>query len=102
MEREQRKFHRRKLQYPARIDCGDGSPARPCLLDDISASGARVTMETTKGIPDRLLLLLASNPGALRGCDVVWRDDKQLGLKFVNAPKRTRPRTRNKRAFDFV
>jgi PilZ domain-containing protein len=86
VDREKRKDHRQPLKYPAKIDIGDGSPHLPCLLIDVSASGARVTVEDPGKIPGRFPLLLAAEHGTQRRCKVMWRDDNQLGLVFIKPP----------------
>lgn len=87
MDGEKRKDHRQSLKYPAKIDLGDSSPHIPCLLADVSASGARIILEsTTNHIPDQFQLLLAAEHGALRRCKVVWREENQIGLAFLKFP----------------
>lgn len=86
MDGEKRRDHRQSLKYPTKIDVGDGTPVRPCILTDVSASGARVTVESPDEIPDRFSLMLAAEHGALRRCKVVWRENNQLGLAFMKFP----------------
>jgi len=40
MAGEKRSSRRKSLKYPARIDAGDGSPLRDCVLSDVSETGA--------------------------------------------------------------
>lgn len=52
-----------------------------CIVHDISAAGARLTMASTRSIPDTFDL---SFDGArtLRPCRVVWRTAGEIGLQF--------------------
>lgn len=86
MNGEKRRDHRQTLKYPAKIDLGDSSPPLPCLLSDVSASGARVMVENPDKIPDRFNLLLAADHGSHRRCKVMWRNENQLGLAFIKPP----------------
>lgn len=94
MNGEKRKNQRQSLKYLARIDMGDGSPPRPCVLTDVSVSGARVMVEKPHEISDQFSLLIAPEHGTMRLCKVAWREDKQIGLQFLKLemPKNTRPR----------
>ena len=98
MSNEQRKDYRKPLSYPARIDRRNGSLPLPCLIRDVSASGAKVLVETADDIPDHFLLLLAKKNGALRDCRVVWRQGKQLGVEFLK-PRMPKPAPRPRNSF---
>ena len=62
------------------------APQVACVLSDVSASGARMTVEFPDKIPDRFSLLLAPEHMALRHCKVVWREAHQIGVEFLKAP----------------
>jgi PilZ domain len=95
MDGEKRKDHRQPLKYPAKIDLGDDSPHIQCLLTDVSASGARVIVESPDKIPERFTLLLAAEHGTQRRCKVKWREENQLGLVFIKPPvEKSGPRAR--------
>ena len=87
---EKRKHHRQSLKYPAKIDIGGGTHV-PCILADISASGARVIVDAPDKIPERFTLLLAAEHGTQRRCKVMWREKNQLGLAFIKLPVAPRP-----------
>jgi hypothetical protein len=91
MPGEKRRSHRRPLKYPARIDVGDGSPLRDCVLSDVSESGARVIVNKPEDVPEQFILLVGTLGAAPRQCRVVWRDGTELGLEFRKAPKRNQP-----------
>lgn len=92
MSSDKRRDDRKALRYPAQLDIGDGSPPRNCLISNVSASGARVSIDRADQIPDRLDLLFAPEHGARRRCIVVWRGRNALGLEFAKkAVASTRP-----------
>ncbi len=82
MNGEKRKDHRQALKYPARIDLDDGNPPVPCLLMDVSQSGARVIIEG-HDLPETFTLLLAGASGTQRRCKVIWRDGNNFGARFL-------------------
>ena len=89
MAREKRKQLRRYLEYRAHIDFGDGSPARACLLADVSETGARLTLEAPSIMPNQFMLLLAGGGNARRRCRVVWSSGRQLGVRFMSLEDET-------------
>jgi hypothetical protein len=58
------------------IDASDASPLN-CIICDISARGARLTVGTRNEVPDEFTLVLR------RRCRVVRRSDGQVGVEFV-------------------
>ncbi len=86
MKDDHRHNNRQAMEYPAQIHAG--ADARfPCLLRDVSESGARILLPASKGIPDDFVLLLAHDGTASRNCHVVWRTERELGVKFQSMPK---------------
>jgi hypothetical protein len=86
MQGDKRKDHRKSLKYPARIDLGDGNPPVPCLLVDVSESGAKVMVESHDDLPECFTLLLAGEGGRQRRCKLVWQEGNHFGAIFVKAP----------------
>jgi hypothetical protein len=81
MLNDKRKAARRSVRYNAWIVRGD-EELHGCALFDISETGARIDVENSETIPDKFVLLLASNGKARRRCRVVWRQPNQIGVKF--------------------
>jgi hypothetical protein len=79
---ELRKKPRRQFHYAAKIVVGDGAPIS-CTIFDVSHTGARLVLENNDKLPDRFILLLATNGGARRDCRVVWRTGQSLGVEFA-------------------
>jgi len=75
--RELRESPRFDLHYPAYIEVGDGA-LRNCIICDISASGAKLTIGAQQDIPQEFTLLLR------RRCRVIRRADGQIGVQFLH------------------
>ena len=73
---------RKLMRYPAKIDPGAGAALRPCIICDISATGAQLRIEAEAVLPDEFTLLLGRAP---RWCRIVWRREKQIGVQFLRA-----------------
>jgi hypothetical protein len=80
--REHRRADRRKLGRPASIYVGEDAPLHPCVISDISASGAKLVALTANLLPDVFELLLAGASGPRRKSNVVWRAGSMLGVRF--------------------
>jgi hypothetical protein len=74
--RELRRSPRFDVDYLAQIDANDASPLN-CIICDISASGAELTVGSRSEVPDEFTLTLR------RRCRVVRRSDGQVGVVFV-------------------
>jgi hypothetical protein len=77
--RELRKSPRFEIHSLALIDLGSTSAPISCIISDISASGAKLTITGEQELPEQFTLLLR------RRCKVVRRFDGQLGVEFVRA-----------------
>jgi hypothetical protein len=70
---------------PVRMMAIDGSWQMPCLMMDISASGARLKLDTPS--PDTKLkefyLLLSANGMVHRRCELVRVSGSEIGVQFV-------------------
>jgi hypothetical protein len=74
---------RRSLRQSAWITLEGGFAARPCVVQDISLAGAKITMDDQSISSDRIRLAFARDARTGRNCQVVWRRGKSLGVKFV-------------------
>ena len=75
--RELRRSPRFEIHSLAQIELGGTSAPISCIISDISASGAKLTIAGENELPDQFTLLLR------RRCRVVRRFDGQLGVVFV-------------------
>ncbi len=74
---------RKSLQQPGWISFEGGFAARPCVVHDMSAGGAKITIEDPNSLPGKLRLALSRDTRTGRSCEVVWRRGKSVGVKFV-------------------
>jgi PilZ domain len=75
--RELRKSVRHEVHYPAHIDLDGGSALFNCVICDISANGAKLTVRAQEELPEEFTLLFR------RRCRVVHLFDGQIGVTFV-------------------
>ena len=81
---ELRKKPRRPFHYRAQILTSKKARPRPCNIEDISESGARIVLQKDEELPRRFLLLLTSR-GVARTCREVWRDELTVGVAFIES-----------------
>jgi hypothetical protein len=74
------------VHYPASINRGDGT-LLDCMIWDISAIGAKLTVATQDQIPDQFMLLLSKNGSGCRWCRVIWRSRLEIGVQFAAGPQ---------------
>ena len=74
---------RRSLRQSAWITLDGGFAARPCVVRDMSASGARISIDDPNALPAKLRLAFARDARTGRACQVVWRRGNSVGLRFV-------------------
>jgi hypothetical protein len=74
---------RKSLSQPGWITLDGGFAARPCVVQDMSTTGAKVTIDDPNVLPAKLRLALARDARTGRNCEVVWRRGNSLGVKFV-------------------
>ena len=74
---------RKSLRQPGWITLEGGFAARVCVVENLSASGAKVTVEDNNTLPAKLRLAFSRDARKGRACEVVWRRGKTVGVKFV-------------------
>jgi len=74
---------RRSLNQPGWITLEGGFAARPCVVENLSDSGAKVTVEDNNTLPAKLRLAFSRDARGGRPCEVVWREGRTVGVKFV-------------------
>jgi hypothetical protein len=83
---EKRRGKRQSLAANAAIvRIENGQHIAACLVLDLSAEGARLRLKSLADIPKEFVLLLSNVSKVLRRCEVVWRRENDLGVKFVKA-----------------
>ena len=74
---------RKSLRQAAWVTLDGGFAARPCVIHDISSTGAKITLEDSSVLSGRLRLAFARDARTGRNCEVVWHRGKSFGVKFV-------------------
>ena len=74
---------RKSLHQPGWITLEGGFAARQCVVQDMSSTGAKVTIDDPNTLPARLRLAFARDARTGRNCEVVWLRGKSFGVKFV-------------------
>ena|ERR1700742_4895097 len=76
----------------------DGTWRRPCFIEDISESGAKLALTCSlEGLQvNEFFLLLSSTGLAYRRCGLVWVHGEQIGVSFIRADGRRGSNVRRK------
>jgi len=78
---DKRRSSRHRIFKAAKIGFHELHAAIDCVVRDISDTGARLSIESTIGVPE--IFFLAINGAPPRKCQIVWRKPSQLGVKFL-------------------
>jgi hypothetical protein len=78
-----RRAERKSLRQPGWITLEGGFAVRACVVEDLSSSGAKITIEDNNTLPARLRLALTRDARNGRPCEVVWCRGRTVGVKFV-------------------
>jgi PilZ domain len=81
--RDARKSSRRTVQSQGWIRLAGDFAVRPCVIVDMSHTGARLHVETPNRVTDRFNLLLSRHESEGLRCQVKWRRGTYLGVMFV-------------------
>ena len=74
---------RKSLQQPGWITLDGGFAVRRCVVHNMSATGAKITVDDPNSLPAKLRLAFARDARTGRRCEVVWRRGKTVGIRFV-------------------
>ena len=74
---------RRSVHQPGWVTLDGGFAARPCVVQGMSTTGAKLIIDDPNVLPAKLRLAFTRDARTGRPCEVVWRRGKSLGLKFV-------------------
>ncbi|MDZ4367740.1 MAG: PilZ domain-containing protein [Afipia sp.] len=74
----------------------DGTWRRNCLVEDISETGAKLTVEgSVEGLNLKEFFLLLSSTGlAYRRCELAWVNGEQIGAGFLKPDVKKKPARR--------
>ena len=79
---ESRNAPRQRVHHPAMVNRDDGTPLLNCMIWDVSALGAKLTVAADERIPDQFMLLFHRGGGS-RWCRVIWRTTLEIGVEFI-------------------
>jgi hypothetical protein len=74
---------RKSVSQSGWITLEGGFAARQCVVKDLSATGAKVTIDDPNSLPAKLRLAFSRDARTGRRCEVVWRRGNSVGVKFV-------------------
>ncbi|QWG21371.1 PilZ domain-containing protein [Bradyrhizobium sediminis] len=74
---------RKSIRQPGWITLEGGFAVRPCVVQDMSSTGAKITIDDPNMLPAKLRLAFSRDARTGRNCEVVWRRGKTVGIKFV-------------------
>jgi hypothetical protein len=80
---ESRKSARRPVRQGAWIFRGGGAATIPCVMMDLSGSGARLRVDAETELPAQFILVMSRDGRLNRRCRTVWRDNDMIGVQFL-------------------
>jgi hypothetical protein len=82
MVRRLRQAKRQELTYQAWIAYGEKQRVVPCMISNISRTGARICLPFNGDVPDHFVLMLSHSGRVKRRCKVAWRSALEIGVSF--------------------
>lgn len=81
-KRESRKT-RHQTQLGAWLTLDGGFAKRPCTIVDLSATGARLSVQNGGKLGSKIALALTMDVRKLTPCRLVWQRGNEIGVEFV-------------------
>ena len=81
---EKRKYPRVDINEPAYVS--SGGSVMSCLVRNISPEGAAIDVENPAFVPQNFRLVMAKG-SSVRDCQVIWIQQKRIGVAFVAPPQ---------------
>ncbi|MBR0871572.1 PilZ domain-containing protein [Bradyrhizobium tropiciagri] len=88
---------------PAHMMAIDGTWRRDCIMEDVSETGAKLSVDgSIEGLNLKEFFLLLSSTGlAYRRCELAWVNGDQIGVNFLKqGDKKKKPARRGAQAVD--
>lgn len=86
VEGDNRRAPRRRILKSGIIAYNGRFATLSCSVRDMSSTGARLRVEGTMSAPDTFELIIQMD-GLEASCEVVWRKDQEVGVRFLAAPR---------------
>ena len=74
---------RKSMGQSAWITLEGGFAARHCVVQDISSTGAKISLDEAATLPATVRLAFARDARTGHRCQVIWRRGRSAGVKFV-------------------
>jgi hypothetical protein len=91
MQKDKRGSPRRRVLKGSIILFHNRHSTLPCTVRDLSATGARLRIESSVAAPDTFVLVIELD-GFEADCEVVHRRAKEIAVKFLSAPRIVKPK----------
>ncbi|MBC7582718.1 MAG: PilZ domain-containing protein [Tardiphaga sp.] len=90
--------------FPAHMMGIDGTWRRACIMEDISETGAKLTVASSvEGLHLKEFFLLLSSTGlAYRRCELAWVNGDQIGVNFLKPSEKKKMAARRPENQDAV
>ena len=62
----------------------DGNSTVSCIVRELSATGARISLASTSGIPALFTLKMPGGANVL--CRLIWVSPTEMGVAFIDSP----------------
>jgi hypothetical protein len=79
----QREPRRQMNGRQARLLLDDGTAELECSVLDVAPGGARIITEAEMDVGDHFTFVLVASHNRRQRCEVVWRQEKTYGVKFL-------------------
>jgi hypothetical protein len=86
MSDDKRGAPRKNIRWGGTILDTDGAVVTQCTMVNVSATGAKLAVKKPSALPNTFNLLLSKKGEVRRQCEVVWRADRTIGVRFVLSP----------------
>jgi PilZ domain-containing protein len=80
---EKKREARKSLRQPGWITLEGGFAKRACVVENLSSSGAKISVDDNNTLPAKLRLAFTRDARGGRPCEVVWHRGRTVGVKFV-------------------
>ena len=88
---EHRIGKRQRTLKAAVVSFNEGHSTLPCRVRDLSANGCSVITDGVIDVPDTFQLYIELD-GLTADCEVIWRGERQAGVRFVDEPQYSAPK----------
>jgi hypothetical protein len=70
-------------EFVAIVVDGTGAIFTRCRMTNVSGAGAQLQIRQRYDIPDKFTLVLMKGATIRRSCEIAWRRDDLMGVRFV-------------------